>query len=79
MSDDNAVVGGAANRVAAESMAMTDNIVKFPDAPPKWTAPVDAKMLDWLIARGYLQRSQRRNWCAVQMAINTVIYEEVKR
>jgi hypothetical protein len=54
---------------------MTDNVVKFPDVPPKWATPVDAKMLDWLIARGYLQHSQRHNWCAVEMAINKVIYE----
>jgi hypothetical protein len=50
-------------------------VVKFPDVPPKWATPVDAKMLDWLIARGYLQHSQRHNWCAVEMAVNNVIYE----
>jgi hypothetical protein len=54
---------------------MTDNVVKFSDVPPKWATPDDAKMLDWLIARGYLQHSQRHNWCAVEMAINKVIYE----
>jgi len=47
-----------------------DNIVKFPDAPPKWASGVDAKVIDLLIAKGYLQRHQRRNWCAIEMAIN---------
>jgi hypothetical protein len=45
------------------------NVVKFPEAP-EWATTVDAKMLDGLIAKGYLRRDQRHNWCAVEMAIN---------
>jgi hypothetical protein len=30
-------------------------------------------MLDWLIAKGYLQHDQRRNWCAVEMAVNKAV------
>jgi hypothetical protein len=46
-----------------------DNVVKFPE-PPKWATAVDAKMLDRLIATGYLQRRQRRDWRAIEMAVN---------
>ena len=46
-----------------------DNVVKFPDVP-KWASVVDAEMLDWLIAKGYLQHRQRHDWCAVEMAVN---------
>jgi hypothetical protein len=44
------------------------NVVKFPEAP-EW-AKVDAKMVEALIAKGYLRRDQRNNWCAVLMAFN---------
>jgi hypothetical protein len=50
------------------------NVVEFPDAPPEW-ARVDAKTIDGLIAKGYLQHDQRHNWCAVLMAHNNVLYE----
>jgi hypothetical protein len=48
-----------------------DNVVKFPNAP-EWATAVDAKMRDWLIARGYLQHHQRHDWRAVEMAVNSV-------
>jgi hypothetical protein len=53
-----------------------DNVVKFPSAP-EWASTVDAKMLDWLIAKGYLQHRQRHNWCAVQIAVNSAFYAAV--
>jgi hypothetical protein len=60
-----------------------DNVVKFPDAP-EWefylplegsvfvnaASVVDARMLDWLIVKGYLQHRQRRDWRAVEVAVN---------
>jgi hypothetical protein len=36
-----------------------------------------AKMLDKLIAKGFLQRHQRRNWCAVEAAINKAFFAAV--
>ena len=45
------------------------NVVKFPDAP-EWAAAVDAKVLGLLIRKGYLQRRRRRDWRAVEAAIN---------
>ena len=55
-----------------------DNIVTFPRAP-EWASAsrVDAKMLDWLVAAGYLRHDQRRDWCAVEMAINNAFYAAV--
>jgi hypothetical protein len=55
---------------------MNSNVVRFPNAP-EWATAVDAKMLDLLIAKGYLQRRQRRNWCAVEAAINTAFVAAV--
>ena len=52
------------------------NVVKFPD-PPEWASKVDAKLLDGLIAKGYLRRDQRHNWCAVEAAINKAFYAAV--
>jgi len=52
------------------------NVVKFPD-PPEWVSKVDAKLLDGLIAKGYLRRDQRHNWCAVEAAINKAFYAAV--
>jgi len=53
-----------------------DNVVNFPRAP-EWASKVDAEMLDLLIAKGYLQHRQRRNWCAVEAAINKAFYAAV--
>jgi hypothetical protein len=53
-----------------------DNVVKFPRAP-EWANKVDAKLLDQLIAHGYLQHGQRHDWCAVQMAVNNAFYAAV--
>ena len=50
-----------------------DNVVKFPDVP-EWASTVDAKMLDRLIAKGYLQHHQRHDWRAVEMAVNNAFY-----
>jgi hypothetical protein len=46
-----------------------DNVVKFPDVsdPDEW----NAKLLDRLIAKGYLQHRQRHDWHAVERAIDS--------
>ena len=46
-----------------------DNVVKFPDAP-EWASAVDARLLNLLVRKGYLQHHQRHDWCAIEMAIN---------
>lgn len=46
------------------------NVIKFPDTPPEWANAVDAKVIDLLIAKGYLRHRQRHDWCAIEMAIN---------
>ena len=58
---------------------MHDNVVTFPAAPPKpeWASAVDAKFLDRLIAKGYLQHRQRHDWRAVEMAVNNAFYAAV--
>jgi hypothetical protein len=53
-----------------------DNVVKFP-AAPEWARTVDAKLLDRLIAKGYLRHRQRRDWRAVEMALNSAFYAAV--
>jgi hypothetical protein len=45
----------------------------FPDVPG-WASAVDAKRLDWLIAKGYLKHHQRRDWRAIEKAINNIDY-----
>jgi hypothetical protein len=46
-----------------------DNLVKLPVAP-EWVRAIDAKLLDWLVAKGYLQHLQRRDWRAVERVIS---------
>jgi hypothetical protein len=52
------------------------DVVKFPNPPPEW-ARVDPKIVDGLIARGYLREDQRHNWCVVLGAFNSFLYAEV--
>jgi hypothetical protein len=40
------------------------------DERPEWASSVDAKLLDKMIAKGYLQPSQRNDWVAIEIAIN---------
>ena len=48
-----------------------DNVVKLSVAP-EWVTAVDARRLDWLVAKGYLQQHQRRDWYAVETAIRNI-------
>jgi hypothetical protein len=45
------------------------DVVKLP-AAPEWAKEVDTKFLDGLIAKGYLRLDQRRDWGAIEQAIN---------
>jgi hypothetical protein len=55
---------------------MMDNVVKSP-AAPEWASAVDGEMLDLLVAKGYLRHDQRRDWCAVEAAVNKALYAAV--
>jgi hypothetical protein len=52
------------------------DVIKFP-AAPEWASAVDAALLDRLIAKGYLRPHQRRDWRAVEAAINAAFVAAV--
>jgi hypothetical protein len=59
-----------------EEEAMADNIgnvVGF----PKVSKRQRKQIVELLILKGYLQHSQRNNWCAVEKAINNAFYAAV--